>query len=89
MERLYVENAYQRMGAGSALITKAEEVAREMDFKLIWLSVLENNYKALAFYGRLGYRKIGRHLSPAAEAGNIQVIYRFVYAKVLEGLDEA
>jgi ribosomal protein S18 acetylase RimI-like enzyme len=55
---LYVLAAFQRQGIGSALLSQAETIAKNVGESL-WLSVNAQNVAALQFYARRAYESIG------------------------------
>lgn len=61
IERIYVLSKYQGEGLGALLMDKAISTARERSKEYIWLVVWEKNEKALAFYKKHGFHKIGEH----------------------------
>mgnify|MGYP002569546287 CR=1 FL=1 len=61
IERIYIKRGYQRMGLGGYIIDKAADTARTLGKKYIWLGVWENNLKAISFYKKHGFYKIGSH----------------------------
>ncbi len=61
IERIYLRERFQGRGLGKALLEKGLEIAREKQKQYAWLGVWERNTKAIAFYGRMGFRKIGTH----------------------------
>lgn len=61
VERIYVLKKFHNKALGSALMTKAIEIAGELKKKYIWLGVWENNYKAMRFYKKNGFYIIGQH----------------------------
>lgn len=61
IERIYVAEEFQDTGAGRTLLQKAEDVARESGKEALWLGVWEQNDKAIRFYARNGFGKIGVH----------------------------
>lgn len=61
IERIYVMSEYQGEGLGALLMEKAISTARERSKEYIWLGVWEKNDKALAFYKKHGFHKIGEH----------------------------
>ena len=62
LQRIYVLRAAQGGGRGAALMAEAVEMARAWGADVLWLGVWENNLKALAFYGRTGFREVGEHI---------------------------
>ena len=61
IERIYVLSKYQGEGLGALLMDKAISAARERGKEYIWLGVWEKNEKALTFYKKHGFHKIGEH----------------------------
>ena len=61
IERIYLAKAFQNQGHGSILMNKAVEIANQQKLKYVWLGVWENNARALRFYKRNGFYKIGTH----------------------------
>lgn len=61
IERIYIRKPYQKQGLGKHLMKKAEEIARELNKKVMWLGVWEKNDLAIAFYQKLGFVQTGRH----------------------------
>ncbi|MFC4353766.1 GNAT family N-acetyltransferase [Chryseomicrobium palamuruense] len=61
IERIYVLQAFQKHGLGKQLYLKALERAEVHEKGRIWLGVWENNHNALAFYQKMGFKRIGQH----------------------------
>lgn len=61
IERIYVSKAFQGEGLGRYLMDKAISLAVQRRKKYVWLGVWEQNEKALRFYKRYGFYRIGRH----------------------------
>ena len=61
VERIYIKGTFQKNGLGKLLINKAIEIAMEQNKRKIWLGVWEKNENAIAFYGRMGFVKLGTH----------------------------
>ncbi len=61
IERIYVKQEFQGLGLGKLLIAKGLEIAREKEKPAVWLGVWEKNEKAIAFYTRMGFRRVGTH----------------------------
>jgi len=58
--RLYVQQPFQRRGVGAALLRHAEGLAAVAQSRTLWLASWVGNARALAFYGAMGYKDIGR-----------------------------
>lgn len=61
IQRIYIDQDFQDAGLGPLLITQAIRIAKNEDKKGIWLGVWENNDKAMNFYEKYGFKKIGSH----------------------------
>lgn len=61
VERIYVLNDFQGNGLGRQLMDKAVALAKAHKLNYLWLGVWEHNKKALSFYQRHNFYKIGSH----------------------------
>src|SRR5512146_2384593 len=61
LERIYVVQAAWRTGAGSALLHACLGEAARLGHDAIWLAVWEENHRALAFYRRHRFERVGSH----------------------------
>lgn len=59
LQRLYVDRAVLGRGAGAALMQACLQTARFAGHRTLWLGVWEHNQRALAFYRKWGFRKVG------------------------------
>ncbi len=57
--RIYVEKEIIGSGYGSALMNGCLEAANKDGHRTIWLGVWEKNLRAIKFYGRWGFTKVG------------------------------
>jgi ribosomal protein S18 acetylase RimI-like enzyme len=57
--RLYIQQPFQNKGLGHALLEHAEESARVQEAEAIWLTTWVANTRAVAFYPRVGYKRVG------------------------------
>lgn len=67
IERIYVSSEFQGAGLGSFLMQQALAKAIERGKKYVWLGVWEKNERALRFYRRNGFYKIGTHTFAVGE----------------------
>ncbi len=58
--RLYVQEAFTGCQVGTQLLAQAEAQASAAGAGLLWLTPWVHNHRALAFYGRRGYRDHGQ-----------------------------
>ena len=61
LERIYVSRSFQGTGLGSCLMERAVEIAKQRGRKYLWLGVWEKNEKAISFYRKHGFHRIGTH----------------------------
>ncbi|KAJ2955071.1 hypothetical protein NQZ79_g8868 [Umbelopsis isabellina] len=61
LQRIYVHQDYHKMGIGKLLMEAAEDMARSLGFKHIWLGVWEENRRAQKVYASAGYEQVGVH----------------------------
>lgn len=61
IERIYVSKDFQGKGLGCYLMDRAISIANLRKKAYIWLGVWEKNEKALRFYKKNGFYKIGTH----------------------------
>lgn len=57
--RIYIETDLIGGGYGSALMRACLEVAKEAGYRSIWLGVWKRNTRAIKFYERWGFTKLG------------------------------
>lgn len=61
LQKIYVLPAYQQGGAGSALMKAVKELSKEVYPDHIWLDTHTANNRAIRFYEKNGFKKIGLH----------------------------
>jgi len=59
LKTLYVQEHHLGRGVGRALLNAAEALARKRADSPLWLTVNAQNARAIAFYQRQGYMKVG------------------------------
>lgn len=59
LQTLYVQAPFLGRGIGRSLLQAAEARAREQADCALWLTVNAKNARAMSFYARQGYRKVG------------------------------
>lgn len=60
IQRIYIFSRFARKGIGRALIERCVKTAKDEGFEGIWLGVWDANTKALRFYERMGFEKVGK-----------------------------
>ena len=61
LQKIYVLKNFLSMKIGFELQNLLLKKAKELEFKQIWLSVLNSNERAIGFYKKNGFEKIGNH----------------------------
>ena len=61
LQKIYVLKDFLSMKIGLELQNSLMKKAQELKFKEIWLSVLNSNERAIIFYKKNGFEKIGNH----------------------------
>ena len=57
--RIYLEEEFIGKGYGSALMNSCLEEAKKNGYRMIWLGVWEKNLRAIGFYEKWGFKKVG------------------------------
>lgn len=61
VQRIYADPAWHGRGVGAALMGACIDHAVASACDVIWLGVWERNPRAIAFYEKMGFVKVGRH----------------------------
>lgn len=61
LKRLYVDRAWHGQRVAQALMDASQEAARARGAKTLWLGVWERNPRAVAFYAKYGFVRVGEH----------------------------
>ncbi len=61
LKRLYVARAWHGHGVAPALMDAALDAARARGAQTLWLGVWERNPRAVAFYRKYGFTRVGEH----------------------------
>ncbi len=61
LKRLYVARAWHGQGVAQALMDAALDAARNRGAQTLWLGVWERNPRAVAFYQKYGFTRVGEH----------------------------
>lgn len=62
LQKCYVASHYRGKGLGTTLLTKVEEVARQMNFSHMYLESSSQLERAIPFYHKMGYESLERPL---------------------------
>jgi GNAT superfamily N-acetyltransferase len=61
LSRLYLLGTAQGTGLGRAMMAAALAQAAELEARTVWLGAYDRNVRALAFYARHGFTRVGTH----------------------------
>lgn len=61
LKRIYVARAWHGQGVAQALMAAAIEAARARGARTLWLGVWERNPRAMAFYAKYGFTRVGEY----------------------------
>jgi diamine N-acetyltransferase len=61
LKRLYVSRAWHGRGVAQALMDASIAAARGLGAQTLWLGVWERNPRAVAFYAKHGFTRVGEH----------------------------
>jgi diamine N-acetyltransferase len=59
--RFYVDRPWHGRGVAQTLMAAVVDAARARRARTLWLGVWERNQRAIAFYGKCGFRDVGSH----------------------------
>jgi len=62
IQRIYADRAWHGRGVGETLMRACIDQAREWQCDVIWLGVWERNPRAIAFYEKTGFQRVGRQM---------------------------
>ena len=62
IQRIYVDRRWHGKGIAQALMSRVFTAAVQRNADRIWLGVWENNARAVAFYRKFGFDKVGEHV---------------------------
>ena len=62
IRRIYASQEYLGKGVGKELMKATIREARQRGCDCVWLGVWEKNQRAIDFYEKWGFRKVGTHL---------------------------
>lgn len=61
LQRFYIASEWHGSGLAQALMREVLRVAATRDARTLWLGVWERNHRALAFYTKAGFTRVGSH----------------------------
>ena len=73
--RLYLDEAFIGKGLGARLLAEVHAEAVRQGAATLWLGVYDRNVRAVQFYERFGFRKVGNHEFLFAGGTYIDPIY--------------
>ena len=76
LQRIYLVERVWGTGAGSVLLQHCLEFARALGKDALWLGVWEENPRALAFYEKHGFRRVGTLEFPYGDTVGVNAVMR-------------
>jgi ribosomal protein S18 acetylase RimI-like enzyme len=76
VERIYILSKYQGKKFGEQLLNYAISIAKQANYKHIWLGVWENNHNAIRFYNRHGFNTFGSHYFMLGNDKQVDILMR-------------
>ncbi|PRP75827.1 hypothetical protein PROFUN_08821 [Planoprotostelium fungivorum] len=61
LQKIYIGVEHHGGGVAAALMQHSLNDSKERGFKNVWLGVYEHNHRALKFYNKFGFVKVGTH----------------------------
>lgn len=68
ISRIYLIKEFWGKNFGAPLLNRCVDEARIKEFDIIWLSVWEHNLRAIRFYEKHGFSKVGKHMFDLASS---------------------
>ena len=62
LNRLYSKQEFLGQGVGASLMEECLALAKHLNCDQMWLGVWEYNPRAQRFYGKYGFREVGKHV---------------------------
>jgi diamine N-acetyltransferase len=59
LKRYYVKSSWHGKGIASSLLSAVVDAARSMDATHLWLTVWNRNPRAIAYYCKVGFKRVG------------------------------
>jgi len=80
VERLYIQKKMEGKNIGSRLMATALDIAQQKDYKIIWLSVWENNERGIRFHQQHGFNIIGNGMFTLGKQKRKYLIMRYQWS---------
>jgi len=74
ISRIYLKKKYWGKNLGSILLAKCIKEANNNKNDVVWLSVWQHNLRAIRFYEKFGFKKVGTHTFNLASSPQIDLI---------------
>jgi diamine N-acetyltransferase len=76
LKRIYVVERFWRQGVGDELLKFAVARTRGLGFEYLWLGVWQENARALGFYAKYGFERVGTITFPYGDSVGINDVLR-------------
>ena len=74
IEKIYVVEKYKRHGLGQAMVEKTKSICDQLEKPYLWLGVWKENIKAIQFYKKMGFEKVGTHIFQLGSESQIDYV---------------
>lgn len=75
LERIYLTKSAQGRGLGKKLLEFTIEQAIKLNKEAVWLGVWEENYSAIRFYEKRGFKPFGEHIFTLGQDQQKDILY--------------
>lgn len=80
LQRIYTIQEYIGKGVGAELMKEAIRETKERGFNCLWLGVWEKNERAITFYEKWGFKKVGSYIFVLGEDQQKDFIMELILA---------
>lgn len=78
VQRIYILQEYKGRKIGKRLIEIAKKIAQKNELNYIWLGVWENNFNAIKFYEKQGFKKFATHIFKLGDDEQTDNLMKFI-----------
>ena len=85
IQRIYILQEYKGRKIGKRLIEIAKNIAKKNELNYIWLGVWENNFNAIKFYEKQGFKKFATHIFKLGDDEQTDNLKKFIVKDDISG----
>ncbi|MDB2104219.1 GNAT family N-acetyltransferase [Clostridium paraputrificum] len=85
IQRIYILQEYKGRKIGKRLIEIAKNIAKKNELNYIWLGVWENNFNAIKFYEKQGFKKFATHIFKLGDDEQTDNLMKFIVKDDISG----